>query len=104
MAARSYLFPTITVETLVSNQPGIGEVKDVTKEHCANEISCIEAWDTKYGTYMKFGSKAEATHWGIIIGPDGAQWREFVLDARENDLSTDDRVTAVQILLLYDGV
>jgi len=53
---------------------------------------------------MKFESHAEATHWATIFGGEGAQWKRFVLDARDRDLSSDERVTAVQILLVYDGV
>lgn len=101
---KSYLFASVRVEDLVSNQPALGEVKDVTAEYCANEISCSEAWETRYGVYMKFDSKLEATHWSTIFGGEGAQWKEFVLDARDLELSSDERVTAVQILLIYDGV
>lgn len=104
LGIRSYLFPSVTVEDLVSNQPGIDDARDVTAEYCANEIGCLEAWETQYGVYMKFDSTAEADHWAMIFGGDGAQWREFVLDAREHDLGSDERVTAVQILLAYDGV
>lgn len=101
---KSYLFASVRVEDLVSNQPALGEVKDVTAEYCANEIGCSEAWETRHGVYMKFDSKLEATHWSTIFGGEGAQWKEFVLDARDLELSSDERVTAVQILLIYDGV
>lgn len=104
LGLKSYLFASVRVEDLVSNQPALGEVKDVTAEYCANEISCSEAWETRYGVYMKFDSRLEATHWSTIFGGEGAQWKEFVLDARDLDLSSDERVTAVQILLMYDGV
>ncbi|WP_157773408.1 hypothetical protein [Brachybacterium vulturis] len=104
LGVRSYFFPSVRVEHLVLNQPALGEVKDVTGEYCANEISCSEAWETRYGVYMQFDSRLEATHWATIFGGEGAQWKDFVLDSRDHDLSSDERVTAVQILLVYDGV
>ena len=104
LGLKSYLFGDVRVEDLVANQPALGEVKDVTAEYCANEISCSEAWETRYGVYMKFDSRLEATHWSTIFGGEGAQWKDFVLDARDIELSSDERVTAVQILLIYDGV
>lgn len=103
--ARSYLWgPGLTVEDLVADDPAFSETTDVTSEYCAQEISCVEAWETPYGTYMRFDSTAEATHWATIFGGDGAQWKKFVLDTRGHDLSDDERMTAVQILLAYDGV
>lgn len=104
LGARSYLFSTIAVEDLVAHQPGLGRATDVTDTYCANEIGCVEAWETRLGTYMRFGSRAEATHWATIFGAEGAQWEEFVLDTRGRDFGDEDRMTAVQILLLYDGV
>ena len=92
------------VEDLVADHPTFSETTDVTSEYCAQEISCVEAWETPYGTYMRFDSMAEATHWATIFGGDGAQWKKFVLDTRGHDLSDDERMTAVQILLAYDGV
>lgn len=104
LGLKSYFFGSVRVEDLVSNQPALGEVEDVTAEYCANEIGCSEAWETRYGVYMKFDSRLEATHWSTIFGGEGAQWKDFVLDARDLELSSDERVTAVQILLIYDGV
>lgn len=104
LGIRSYLFPGIAVEDLVTNQPGLGDAKDITADYCASEIDCQEAWETRYGVYMKFDSRTEAAHWATIFGGEGAQWKGFVLDARDRDLSSDERVTAVQILLVYDGV
>lgn len=96
--------PEITVEDLVANNPGFGAADEVTAEYCTAEIECVEAWETPYGVYMRFDSTAEATHWATIIGGDGAQWKTFVLDARGQDLTDEERVTAVQVLLAYDGV
>lgn len=104
LGVRSYFFPGVSIGDIIENQPGLGEVRDVTGAYCANEIGCQEAWETQYGVYMQFDSRAEATHWATIFGGEGAQWKNFVLDARDRDLSSDERVTAVQILLVYDGV
>lgn len=104
LGIRSYFFPGISVGDIIENHPSIGDARDVTGEYCANEIDCQEAWETQYGVYMQFDSRAEATHWATIFGGEGAQWKNLVLDARDRDLSSDERVTAVQILLVYDGV
>ena len=105
LGARWYFWgPGLTVEDLVADHPAFSETTDVTSEYCAQGIRCVEAWETPYGTYMRFDSMAEATHWATIFGGDGAQWKKFVLDTRGHDLSDDERMTAVQILLQYDDV
>lgn len=102
--ARSYLFVAPTVSDLVSQHPGLKVKHDVTSQYCSREIECIEAWETDYGVYARFSSENSAEHWGEIFGASGAQWKNFTLDARAVDLDADERMSAVQILLAYDGV
>lgn len=104
LVARSYLFVTPTVSDLVSQHPGLKVKRDVTSQYCSREIECIEAWETDYGVYARFSSENSAEHWGKIFGASGAQWKNFTLDARAVDLDADERMSAVQILLAYDGV
>ena len=94
----------MTLETFVAQNPGIENSRDVTAEYCSQEIECVEAWETEYGVYARFKTEKEAVHWGKIFGGDGAQWENFTLDTRYVELSHEERMSAVQILLSYDGV
>ncbi len=105
LVARSYLFGEPTIADIVSEHPDVGGgAQEVTLEYCSKEIDCVEAWKTKYGVYARFSSELKAEHWGEIFGPEGARWNKFALDARGMNLTSDQRETAVQILLAYDGI
>ncbi len=95
-----FLGPRITAEELIADN-GLHAV-DATNELCGDgRLSCVEAWRTDVGDYLRFSDAGAAREWEVVLGDDGRRWKLIVLDMHERDLSFEQRRRAVEILYGY---
>jgi hypothetical protein len=84
------------VRDLLSQEITINPI-DATSELCA-DVGCVEGWRTEIGSYLRFDSEGNAEHWLQVLGDDGRQWKNMVLDMRGFDINFDQQRKAVDIL------
>lgn len=89
-----------TVADLLASSAKI-RPKNETTQVCGEEVACVEAWRTDLGTYLRFKSEGQAEHWATIIGEDGRQWRNLVLDMSDVELTKEQRRHAIELLFSW---
>lgn len=74
------------------------DVSEITSSACGSDLPCIEAYDTAEATYLRFGSREEATQHAESI-EDGFQSNYIVMDfAGKHTASTTEQLWAMQHL------
>lgn len=87
---------SLPLRDLLASQTDIHPV-ETTAELCA-DVGCVEGWQTDIGSYLSFDSNGNAEHWLQILGNDGRQWQNIILDMRDYDLKFEQTRKAVDIL------
>lgn len=82
---------TLTLRDVMSSLPDANdpttEVIEVTSSMCNEALPCAEAYDTAEATYLRFGSRAEATE-HLESLEDGFQSNYIVMDFAGKDSVT----------------
>ena len=89
-------FTSQTLEDLLASSTEINPVEK-SNELCA-KISCIEAWRTDIGSFLRFKSASEAEYWAIVLGDGVIRNVDLVLDIRSFELTFDERRAAIDLL------
>jgi hypothetical protein len=89
-------FTPQTLEDLLASSTELNPVQK-SNEMCA-EISCIEAWTTNIGSFLRFRSASEAEYWAIVLGDGVIRNEDLVLDIRSLELTFEERRAAIDLL------
>ncbi|MCO1339374.1 hypothetical protein BJH93_10800 [Kocuria polaris] len=100
VAAYLGVFHTTTAADLVASDSRIHPVES-TAALCDESISCVEAWRTDVGDYLRFDSVGEAEYWEVLLGDDGRRWKNIVLDMRGAELGFEEQRYAIDTLFNY---
>lgn len=93
-------FHKITAADLVASDFRINPVES-TAALCGESMSCVEAWRTDVGDYLRFDTAGEAEYWETLLGDDGRRWKNIVLDMRGVGLDFEERRYAIDTLFNY---
>ena len=88
-----------TIADLLASSPELKPI-EATGELCA-EPGCLEGWRTEVGDYLRFDTTGEAEYWATLLGDDGRQYENFVLDFRGRELSFDQRRLGIDVLFSH---